>query len=284
MVTPALQGHMESLKDISKIFESDSKMEKQNMEPAVEFAQTVSIKIPEFSESAVTKWFKVLEGQFKLRKITESSTKFYHATSGIPLDILKYLPEEIMDNEDYEELKQAVTNYHEKSKQELIKKLLSTTTMTGRPSVYVCDLQRMAEKVNAGQDLIRHKFLEALPPALSTALGAQKSLSLNEMAQMADELMPLSKPVNNLQVPEARRNQPQKKSHTYETTEIPYGLRPYNPRQKQTICKAHIYYNDAARTCKPWCKYPNKQRCKIQPSSRSSSPARAANRQVEDLN
>ena len=38
----------------------------------------VTIKMPDFMESAVMGWFKILEAQFTLKGVTTSATKFLH--------------------------------------------------------------------------------------------------------------------------------------------------------------------------------------------------------------
>ena len=49
--------------------------------------------------------------------------------------------------------------------------------MTGRPSLYLRDLQSLASKAGIGEcaELIRLKFLAALPNSISPVLVAQKT-------------------------------------------------------------------------------------------------------------
>ena len=53
---------------------------------------------------------------------------------------------------------------------------------------------------------------------------------------------------------------------------IPTGIKPFFPEQKAKICRAHLYFAEQARTCKPWCRWPKKQNTKILPSSRPPTP------------
>jgi len=151
--------------------------------------------------------------------------------------------------------------------------------------------------------LVRHKFLQALPPMIGTALGAQKSLTLTEMGTMADELVPMqgnqinSVPYENSGPRDFEYSYPMEQEINYvrnqnyqvnssnrfnnrtnNSTFFPIGLRPFNDSQRQMICRAHIYYAEKARSCKPWCKFPNKSpRLNFDNSSRSSSPNRSEN-------
>ena len=150
--------------------------------------------------------------------------------------------------------------------------------MTGRPSVYLREIQKVASQVGASDDLVRHKFVTALPTTISPILATQKSLTLAQLGSMADELMPLH---NQINVVNHKERKPSfsysegvsSKEYFSDANAIPIGLRPYHSKQRPTICRAHLYYNEQARTCKPWCKYPNKSNCRIQ-RSRSQSRQR----------
>lgn len=240
----------------------------------------VTIKAPAFSESALPGWFTILESQFNLKNITAQSTKFFNVVSALPADLVAKLPQDLITQQNYDELKKTVIEIYEKTKPELFNKLISsscTKPVTGRPSIYLQELQTLATKVGVGDDLIRHKFIQSLPQHISPVLAAQKDLTLRQIGNLADELMPLYKqqelspPVQAIQQPKnSATNHPANTNHA-----IPYGLRPFNSDQKPKVCKAHIYFSHKAKTCKPWCEWPNKSNCRIQPNSRPSSPARS---------
>ena len=60
----------------------------------------VSVKIPGFMHAAVDGWFAICEAQFKLRNISNATTRFYH--------VLSNLPTTIITSKSYTELKEAV--------------------------------------------------------------------------------------------------------------------------------------------------------------------------------
>ena len=65
--------------------------------------------------------------------------------------------------------------------------------MTGRPSSYLCELQQIASKVGAGEELVCHKFLQALPANIRPVLASQKTLiSGNDsiFAQYSEKIRP----------------------------------------------------------------------------------------------
>lgn len=249
----------------------------------MEAIQAVSIKAPIFSEASPALWFKVMEAQFNIRGITQQQTKYYHGLSNLPTEVLDNVPPEIIENENYDELKTAVVSFYEQTKPELFAKLTSATVMTGRPSVYLRRLQQIASKVKVSEDLIRHQFVKTLPSTIAPVVAAQSSLTLTQLGTMADELMPLHSQINVVSKQETMKHtENRSRKHTNTAENKPkientnFGLRPFHADQKPKICRGHIFYADRSRTCKNWCRYPNKGSCTIQPSSRppsrSSSP------------
>ena len=60
--------------------------------------------------------------------------------------------------------------------------------MTGRPSYLLQKLVPTASKLGVTEDFVRHKFIHALPTSIFPV--TQKSLSLQQLGSLADELMP----------------------------------------------------------------------------------------------
>ena len=56
------------------------------------------------------------------------------------------------------------------------------------------------------------------------------------------------------------------------TNILPINVRPFYRDQRTQICRGHLYFGETSRSCKPWCKWPNKKNLNIHPSSRLSSP------------
>ena len=231
----------------------------------------VSMKTPAFMESAAAGWFSIMEAQFHLKGITVSETKYFHVIAALPAEIVAKLSATVLENRDYDALKTAVIDSYESTKPELFEKLISKTTMSGRPSVYLQELNATATKIGVGEDLIRHKFIQACPPAISPVLAAQRSLNLQQLGSLADELLPyFGEKVLHVQQTASQKSTYYEKNRN--SSQIPTGLRPFSTDQRPKVCRAHLYFADKARTCKPWCKWPNKRNCNMQPSSRSSSP------------
>lgn len=266
----------------------------------------VTIKTPVFSEGSASGWFAIMEAQFHIGKIVNTQTRFYHALQGLPPNIVTNIPGEILTAADYDGLKENVVSAFAETKAEIFDKLAQRSIMTGRPSIFLRELQSLVRKAGLGScdELIRHKFLSALPANLSVALGAQKDLTLSQLGSLADELAPRNnnssvfninqeeqymQENNNFRnydyVPssqyDSQINAVSRKSRfdsfphrSYTEMNIPMGIKPFTENQRPQICRAHIYYADNARSCRSWCKYPNKRGCRIpERFSRGGSPS-----------
>lgn len=239
----------------------------------------VSIKPPPFMENAVEGWFTIMEAQFHLQGITAETTRFFHVLAALPPNIVGQIPPSCLQQQNFSCLKSEVLQLFERSKPELFEALISTTNMTGKPSLFLYELQGIARKVGVTEELVRHKFTQALPVALGPVLAAQKELSLCQLGKLADELMPLTTtPCLAAPVSFPPRSEPhvQTSSTTPPTSKHQnFGLRPFHDGQRPKVCRGHIFFGTAARTCKPWCQWPSKSRdLRVQPSSRGTSPTR----------
>ena len=264
-----------------------------------EGANAVTITPPDFMETSVPSWFEKLEAQFHLRNITAEKTMFYSVIATLPSDVMSKLPRAITSasQSNYDILKDAVINMYEKTKPELLDRLMRTTSISGRPSAYLREMISTAERIGVTDDIIRHKFLQALPPTISPVIASQKDLSLIQLGNLADELLPYfsrstvmavqpphvqvqptATTIPQPQVHPSPQNFPGNTNHgNYNQSLIPIGVRSFNRNQRPKVCRAHVYFAENARTCKPWCKWPNRANCKMLPNSRPASPAPSEN-------
>lgn len=242
----------------------------------------VSIKAPEFMPESTDAWFMILESQFHLRGVVSETTKFYHALSALPANVIGQVSSDVLEERSFRSLKESIQNLHQRSKAELFNQLMARAVMTGKPSAYAVELLGIARKVGGSEELVRHKFLQSLPVSIRPVLMTQSDLSLTRLAQLADELVPMTAApcftatATDPSMSFGKRADRPVREQPVSGVGIPIGLRPYNPSQRPRVCRAHIYFGQAARTCKPWCCWPKKrQDLQMQPSSRPASPARS---------
>ena len=82
----------------------------------------VSVKIPEFMESAVNGWFSILEVQFHLQNVVTPKTKFHAVVMSLPAETVAKLLIAPLKSQDYEEVKHALIEAHKNTKPKLLKK------------------------------------------------------------------------------------------------------------------------------------------------------------------
>lgn len=154
-------------------------------------ASSVSIKPAQFSHASPASWFAILEAQFHIASISNPTTMFYHALSHLPPDTVGRLPEKILTSKIYTDLKTAVVSFHEETKPELFEQFMRDTPLVGRPSHFLAEMKRVAAKVGVSDELVRHKFQQAVPHTMAPILASQKGSSLDDLGKLADELVSL---------------------------------------------------------------------------------------------
>ena len=157
----------------------------------------VSIKPPAFDPHRPAAYFAILEAQFQLSGITVENTKFYHCLASLPTETVAQLPSSTLSDPSYANLKKVLLSLHEASLPEKFAKLASSAQLTGRPSEYMKQLTSIAADLKIGDEIVRHRFISALSPNLQPVVAAQKETPLEQLAQLANDLVSLSVPPNS---------------------------------------------------------------------------------------
>lgn len=225
-----------------------------------------------------TAWFTVMEAQFHLANVTVSSTKFYHSLAALPPEVVGQLPATTLASQDYKALKEKISELHEASKPELLDRFLRDRPMTGKPSAYLAEMGRLAAKASLSEDLVRHRFQQALPPTVAPIIATQKATPLDDLGKLADELCSLANDLSINHVPrpdtrtDTRSDTHARNSHT-SRSQYNRDLQPFSSSQRPKICRAHIFFAERAKTCRSWCRWPNKSSCKVTQSNRNTPHA-----------
>ena len=102
--------------------------------------QHVAVKMPTFMEDSVDAWFSIAEAQFETSNVRTTNTKFFTTLANLPPNVVKLIPRSILQSKNYEQLKDAVINVYERSKPELLDRLLKNSNITGRPSLFLQEM------------------------------------------------------------------------------------------------------------------------------------------------
>lgn len=246
----------------------------------------VSIKPPVFMEFSAAAWFSIVEAQFHLQGISVSSTKFFHALASLPPVTVGRLSTTTLQGHNYVDLKTEVIALYEGSKAEHFDKLISPMTMTEKPSVFLHSLSLLAAKVGVNDDLIKHKFISALPSTIAPVVASQRDLPIQQLGRLADELLPLARQhiasvSDNTIFGQRRRSpSPRPRQDTRQDNSFSSQVAPFYEGQRPKICRGHLYYGNRAKSCRTWCQYPDKKDCHVsppsRPTSRQTSPMRSS--------
>lgn len=64
---------------------------------------------------------------------------------------------------------------------------MSTATSTGQPWNCLQEIMAVAKRLNIRQDIMLHKFLQALPPSMAPVIASQRDLTPAHRGQLADD-------------------------------------------------------------------------------------------------
>ena len=268
-------------------------------------ASTINVNdIEAFDPSHARIWFVKLKDHFTSR--TSEAQKLRALRQLTPSDILSKIDEKVVADGPYETLKSQILGTIERSLPEKLEAFLNARLNNyNNLEDLAIDLGTMAREIGAPQELAKFSFLNKIPRSIAGYLFSIKDTAdlrtLGKQAQNYKNFIfkkrpefedtphealfnivdPAKKPLETHKAPEREMN-PRKYDNkspvnrrTHQTTDydnIPYGLRPFSKGQRPLMCRFHIYFGDAARRCKRWCRYPNKKpNLYFDPDSRPSS-------------
>ena len=142
-------------------------------------------------------WFSLLDCGFKASSITNSLTKFTHAVSLLPPDVLPLVAEAIStassSDTPYEDLKTALLKNLQSSVATRLRELLSKEELGDeKPSQLLARMkQLLGDKYKKfDPDLFKQLFYQRLPSRIQRSLfSVRDTLPLEDLASLADEFL-----------------------------------------------------------------------------------------------
>ena len=230
-------------------------------------------------------WFSLLECGFKASSITNSLTKFTHAVSLLPVDVLPKISSVIAaapsSDTPYEDLKTALLKSLQTSVATRLRELLSKEELGDeKPSQLLRRMkQLLGDKYQSfDADLFKQLFYQRLPPATQRSLFSVKdTLQADAIATLADDFLttlPSSQVSQAASVPSSDDNQLAHltKLVTQLTTEVahlkrqlqdrprsrsstPHRRQPRSRSKSPGVCWFHHKFGDKALKCTTPCTY-----------------------------
>ena len=165
--------------------------EKDTGNKTSEFVSSVfatSVKVPQFYKENARFWFDGLESQFRLKKVSDDTTKFDHVMSALPEEVAMQVMPAIRSKR-YEELKEALLNVYGLTEQQRALKLLSLPGLGDKkPSKLAAEIIALVpEGLDPGY-LERQIFLNQLPTAVQQLMMTHKEVKdLYQLGRLADD-------------------------------------------------------------------------------------------------
>uniref|UniRef100_A0A5S6Q4F4 Retrotransposon gag domain-containing protein n=1 Tax=Trichuris muris TaxID=70415 RepID=A0A5S6Q4F4_TRIMR len=163
-------------------------------------SSALAIKLPAFWPHRAQVWFAQAEAQFKLLKVTSSLTKFYYAIAAFNDATAADLDDLLQPVGDfpYEHLKKQVLIRFATTPDERFQSLMDSQALTEqRPSQILREMRcKATDLIDPESPFFRQLFLRRLPPNIQLVLKTLRTATIDELAQTADELMPLNSSIN----------------------------------------------------------------------------------------
>uniref|UniRef100_A0A5S6Q533 DUF7041 domain-containing protein n=1 Tax=Trichuris muris TaxID=70415 RepID=A0A5S6Q533_TRIMR len=169
----------------------------------------VAVKLPQFWPHNAPLWFAQAEAQFALTNVTASLTKYYYTISAIS-DSVGIDIDDLLDptgDSPYEVLKTRLLERFTATADDKFRFLIDASGIgEQQPSQLLRQMRRMATGVVDPQSaLFRQLFLQRLPSNVQLILKAMPTATVDELAKVADNLLPISQTMNAVVHPEASR-------------------------------------------------------------------------------
>ena len=241
------------------------------------FVNAVSVKPAPFQPNAPDLWFSQLEAQFRLSRVTEESTRFYHVVAALPLSVahsVRHLAlKPVPAVGDYERLKTAIIRAHTPSRDARVEEFLSQPDMGDlTPSQFYRRLEAMImDFPGLSDDFLFNRWKARLPEAMRPSIISLRNqeVPIETILTTADDAFEsLHRPsVANISSQHRNRNSirpspPRVRTPSRATSRLRSRIRTrvHNSRRSSSrisnhTCWYHQKYGAAATNCRPPCTF-----------------------------
>jgi cleavage and polyadenylation specificity factor subunit 1 len=244
--------------------------------PVVQIA-AASVKIPPFWPKDPTLWFEQIEASFRLAKITQDETKFYHIIGNLDQTYLSSVRDIVVNPpaaNKYQALKDKLIAENSESDTQRLTRLFQHIDLGDKkPSVLLREMKSLAGN-NVIGTAMENLFYKRIPDTVKAILQASPG-DLDAKAALADKIMEVV-PQNIAQVSQ-QSHQPidtqiealrkemhalfnkmnnQSRSRSRNRSETPQGrTRSTSYMKDDDICYYHHKFGDKAQKCCEPCKF-----------------------------
>jgi hypothetical protein len=240
----------------------------------------VGVRIPPFWPEKPTIWFSQIEGQFAMSRISDDTTKFYYVVSQLDRQYAVEVEDVITSPPStgkYNKLKTELIKRLSVSSERKVKQLLESEELGDRkPSQFLRHMRHLAGP-NIPENFLRTIWTSRLPNNLQTVIASQASLTLDELADLADRvhdiapaapqiaatsatsesaletmarsITQLTKQISALSAEVYGRSRPREKHATHQRRQSTPAKRSQSNYRKFPQCWYHFKYGGQAKKC-----------------------------------
>ena len=237
-----------------------------------------SVQLPAFDKIEAETWFAVADANFALRKVTDSTTKYYYVLSKLDASTLRKLSSFIKKSrgeDPYGEIKAELCEAYEPQLEQKLDALLTLAGMGDEsPKEYGMEIRRLTSDATL-DDVQKRIFVRGLPRQLVTAItgslggnfaavitAAQKAWTASA-ASMQQEAT-----VSAVSGPSTSSSRRGGRGGRQRGNGGQRGSRSGGQITTVALCSFHKKYGDSARRCSPGCGRWNEDRHRETPAAR----------------
>ena len=227
-----------------------------------------SVQLPAFDKVEAETWFAVADANFALRKVTDSTTKYYYVLSKLDASTLRKLSSFIKrpkGDDPYSEIKEELCEAYEPPLEKKLDSLLTIGDMGDEsPKEYGMEIRRLAADATL-DDVLKRIFIRGLPRSVVTAITGNLGASFSTVITVANRAWTASSSTNEQSASVAAVSAPQG-AGSRRGARGSRGGRQRGAKQSGgqtrtvTLCHFHLKFGDAAKRCAPSCSRFNENR------------------------
>ena len=228
--------------------------------PAVQLDAAVfgaTVQLPSFDKIKPNAWFVVADANFALRKVTDSTTRYYYVLSKLDATTLRKLSAFLncpRGDDPYNEIKRQLCKAFEPSREQKLDALLATSSMGDeRPMEFGLKLQRLLGE-STTDDILKRIFLRSAPPAIATSIKPFRKAKFEELLEAAEDAWATEvAPAGTSMATVAAVSAPGAAQHRGARGGRQRGGRTSGLPRMVQLCYFHHKFGDAAKRCAPAC-------------------------------
>ncbi len=152
------------------------------------------IKLPPFWPEGPVSWFRLAEGQFTLRNVADSITRYYHVLAALSADsvrLFRHVLHRETGPDSYDQLRTSLLASHSLSNYQKMESMMRLPPLGDRkPSVLLAEMLEFCPAGESSAAVFAFLFLHRLPREIRVLLSEDDPANMRAIADKADRHVP----------------------------------------------------------------------------------------------